>query len=96
MTWGSDHAVHEDWEEELTVRASSRVAKRFLGAASGMLKAACVAVSLIALLAIIPGGLTRFADLRRSVLEESVAGMVTQVYWYPLTPEVQEAAGRAS
>ncbi|RME96416.1 MAG: hypothetical protein D6766_00755 [Verrucomicrobia bacterium] len=97
LTWGNEPVRLEDWEEEeYEPPGAPGAGARIGGAVMGMVKAACVVVTLIAVLAIIPGGLTRFADLRRSVLEESVTGVVTQIYWYKLTPESDEAAGRSS
>lgn len=80
MSWGIGGKEPPDPED---VPRGSRV----VGALFGLLRYAAMVTMVVALLAMIPGGLTRFANFREDVLLNSYSGWKSAFYWERLAPE---------
>jgi hypothetical protein len=88
MRWVFDAPTRESGNEpQLPHRRRGSLARPLGGAMAGVLRYAMVLVFVLTTLAILPGGVTRFMEFRRSVLQESLAGTASRIYWENLSFE---------
>ncbi|MCP5520204.1 MAG: hypothetical protein H7A46_01490 [Verrucomicrobiales bacterium] len=92
LYWAFESATREPkGEAQVPRRVKPSLTRPLGGAISGVLRSAAVVLVVVTMLAILPGGLTRFTEVRASILREARAGVVSRFYWDSLSFEEDQA-----
>lgn len=95
MRWIFESATRDSRKEApKPPRLRQSLTRPLGGALSGVLRYSSVLLVAVTLLAILPGGVSRFTEFRRSVLHESLSGAASEIYWASLSHEQDEEQGR--